>query len=61
MRATRGRILLTDCTLQAHAYTVDISDRQQVYATAKRVREDLGPVDILVRDANIFSLMPCLH
>ncbi|KAH7726495.1 short-chain dehydrogenase/reductase family 16C member 6-like protein [Aphelenchoides avenae] len=47
--------------VKAHAYTVDISDRQQVYATAKRVREDLGPVDILVSNAGVINFTPFLQ
>ena len=37
------------------AYTVDISNREAVYATAKQVQRDVGHVTILVNNAGIVS------
>ena len=35
------------------AYPCDVSDRQEVYALARKVQEDMGDVDILVNNAGI--------
>lgn len=32
---------------------MDVSDREAVYRTAHRVREEIGPVDILINNAGI--------
>lgn len=39
----------------AHGYVCDVSDRDDVYATAERVREEVGFVDVLVNNAGIVS------
>lgn len=39
----------------AHGYACDISDRRQVCDAARRVREDLGSVRILVNNAGVVS------
>ena len=36
-----------------HPYTCDIADRQQVRATVKAIRADLGRIDLLVNNAGI--------
>ncbi|CAG9865520.1 unnamed protein product [Phyllotreta striolata] len=36
-----------------HTYTVDISDRELVYKNAKFVKEEFGPVDILINNAGV--------
>ena len=36
-------------------YRCDVTDREQVYATAERVERDVGPVDILVNNAGYVS------
>jgi all-trans-retinol dehydrogenase (NAD+) len=41
---TEGRI---------HAYVCDVSDREAVQETARRVESDLGPIDVLVNNAGI--------
>lgn len=38
---------------EAHAYTCDLSDREQVYKTAERVKREVGKVTILVNNAGI--------
>lgn len=38
-----------------HTYKVDITNRKAVYATAKKVRKDVGVVDILINNAGIVS------
>lgn len=39
----------------AAGYTCDVSDRNAVYETANRVRQEVGPVTILVNNAGIVS------
>ena len=39
----------------AHAYTVNLEDRQQIYATADRVRSEVGDVELLLNNAGIVS------
>jgi len=45
----------------AHGYLCDVSDRESVYATAARVEEEVGPVDILVNSAGVVSGKPFLE
>ncbi len=40
---------------EAHAYAVDVSDPLQVRTAAARVREEVGPVDVLVNNAGVVS------
>ncbi|MFN3005523.1 SDR family NAD(P)-dependent oxidoreductase [Mycolicibacterium wolinskyi] len=42
----------------AHAYTADVTDRAQVDAVFKAVREELGPVTILVNAAGLSGFKP---
>ncbi|KAK3775555.1 hypothetical protein RRG08_048191 [Elysia crispata] len=37
------------------AYTVDLSDREQVYAVADKVKQEVGDVDILINNAGIVT------
>lgn len=46
--------------LSAKGYAVDVSDREAVYQTAAKVREDIGPVDILINNAGIVCCKPLL-
>ena len=39
----------------AFAYTVDITNRQKIYAAAKEVKQDVGTVSILINNAGIVS------
>lgn len=39
----------------AHGYRCDVSNRHDVYATANRVRAEVGPVHVLVNNAGIVS------
>lgn len=39
-------------------YVVDIADKEQVYETAKIVRTEIGPVDILINNAGIVRCKP---
>ncbi|KAJ1369675.1 Protein dhs-3 [Parelaphostrongylus tenuis] len=39
----------------AHAYTVDLSKRDQIYETAERVKKEVGKVDILINNAGIVT------
>nr|XP_023029294.1 epidermal retinol dehydrogenase 2-like isoform X1 [Leptinotarsa decemlineata] len=36
-----------------HTYPVDVTDREVVYKYAKMVKEDVGPIDILINNAGI--------
>lgn len=40
---------------EAHAYACDVADRRAVYATAQRVRQEAGPVHVLVNNAGVVS------
>ncbi|UCG14505.1 MAG: SDR family oxidoreductase, partial [Deltaproteobacteria bacterium] len=40
---------------RASVWRCDVSDREMVYATAKKVREDVGEVNILVNNAGVVS------
>lgn len=40
---------------RAHAFTVDMSDREAIYDMARRTKEEVGPVAILVNNAGIVS------
>lgn len=45
----------------AHGYICDITDRHAVYATADKVRADVGPVDILINNAGIVTGKPFME
>ncbi|KAH7728615.1 DHS-3 protein [Aphelenchoides avenae] len=47
--------ILEDLGTKAHAYTVDLSDRRQIYSAADKVKQEVGKVDILVNNAGIVS------
>jgi all-trans-retinol dehydrogenase (NAD+) len=40
---------------KCHAYTVDVSSRDSIYENAKKVRAEVGKVDILINNAGIVS------
>ncbi|VDL78780.1 unnamed protein product, partial [Nippostrongylus brasiliensis] len=40
---------------QSRAYTVDLSKREQIYATAAKVKADVGKVDILINNAGVVT------
>ncbi len=46
---------LTATGRAAYGYLCDVTDRNQVYVTAKRVEADRGPVDILINSAGTVS------
>uniref|UniRef100_A0AC34G1I1 Uncharacterized protein n=1 Tax=Panagrolaimus sp. ES5 TaxID=591445 RepID=A0AC34G1I1_9BILA len=41
--------------IDAHAYTVDVSNRHSIYENAERVKKEVGDVDILFNNAGIVS------
>uniref|UniRef100_A0A915EHJ5 Short-chain dehydrogenase/reductase 3 n=1 Tax=Ditylenchus dipsaci TaxID=166011 RepID=A0A915EHJ5_9BILA len=47
--------LLEQSGVKAFAYTVDLSDPEQIYAAADKVKEEVGAVDILLNNAGIVS------
>lgn len=47
---------LTDTSGRSvHGYVCDVSDREQVYETARRTLAEAGPVDVLVNNAGVVS------
>ncbi|CAO1384619.1 unnamed protein product [Diamesa hyperborea] len=44
-----------------HTYVVDISVKEQVYESAKRVKQEVGKVDILINNAGIVTCRPFLE
>ncbi|XP_018613152.1 retinol dehydrogenase 10-A-like isoform X2 [Scleropages formosus] len=40
---------------QVHTYVCDVSQRESVYATAERVRREVGRIDVLVNSAGVVS------
>ena len=38
---------------QCHSYLVDVSSREAIYTAAKKVKSDVGPVNILINNAGI--------
>ncbi|KAG7154226.1 Epidermal retinol dehydrogenase 2-like 5 [Homarus americanus] len=40
---------------EGHAYSVDLCDRHAIYATATKVKQEVGKVDILVNNAGIVT------
>lgn len=40
---------------QCHSYVVDISDKEQVYETAKKVKQEVGNVGVLLNNAGIVT------
>ncbi|MBI9077827.1 MAG: SDR family oxidoreductase [Desulfatibacillum sp.] len=46
---------------EAEVFTVDVSDREQVYQLAEKVKKDVGKVDVLVNNAGIVSGKPFLE
>ncbi|XP_026547462.1 retinol dehydrogenase 10 isoform X1 [Notechis scutatus] len=47
--------VLPPYNLQVHAYTCDVSDRENVYKTAERVCKEVGEVSVLVNNAGVVS------
>lgn len=40
---------------EAHAYTVDLSKKEQINETAQKVKHEVGNVDILINNAGIVT------
>lgn len=40
---------------QSYTYTIDLSKREQIYETAKKVEAEVGKIDILINNAGIVS------
>ena len=47
--------MLENLGVDAHAYTVDVSDRHSIYDAADKVKKEVGDVDILFNNAGIVS------
>lgn len=45
--------LVEEVGARCHCYNVDVTNRQQVYDVARRVREDIGRTYILINNAGI--------
>jgi all-trans-retinol dehydrogenase (NAD+) len=52
---------LTERGLRCTTYLCDVSSRDSVYDTAKRVIEEHGPIDILINNAGVVSGRPLLE
>lgn len=50
---TKG--ILDQQGIKSSAYTIDLSDAQQIYQTAEKVQKEVGDVDILINNAGIVS------
>uniref|UniRef100_A0A8C3RPT2 Short-chain dehydrogenase/reductase 3 n=1 Tax=Chelydra serpentina TaxID=8475 RepID=A0A8C3RPT2_CHESE len=46
---------------QAYAYTCDVSQREDVYNTAERVRREVGDVTVLINNAGVVAGKPILQ
>lgn len=46
---------------RVNTYLCDVSDREMVYSTAEKVREEVGKVDILINNAGVVSGRPFLE
>jgi all-trans-retinol dehydrogenase (NAD+) len=44
---------LVESGAAVHAYAFDVSDREQVYRTAEKIKAEVGPVQILVNNAGV--------
>ncbi|MGI8650697.1 MAG: SDR family oxidoreductase, partial [Rubrobacter sp.] len=49
------REILSETGRKAHGYVCDVSNRETVYETARRVRYEVGTVSILVNNAGVIS------
>lgn len=47
--------LARETGVEVHAYTVDLSERKNIYETAARVRAEVGEVSILVNNAGVVA------
>lgn len=47
--------LIKDCNGEAHFYHCDVANRQQVYRMARRIKDELGSVSILINNAGIVN------
>lgn len=52
---------LSEEGFECASYVVDISDKDQVYEVAKRVKYEIGKVDILINNAGIVTCRPLLE
>ncbi|KAL6050481.1 Epidermal retinol dehydrogenase 2 [Balamuthia mandrillaris] len=55
MKETAGQIADESKDAQVHCYKVDLCQREAIYDTAKQVKEEVGPVDVLINNAGIVS------
>ncbi|GMR55996.1 hypothetical protein PMAYCL1PPCAC_26191, partial [Pristionchus mayeri] len=52
---TRDIVLRGSDNVKVHTYTVDLSNKDSINATANKVKEQVGDVDILVNNAGIVT------
>uniref|UniRef100_A0A183C387 Short-chain dehydrogenase/reductase 3 n=1 Tax=Globodera pallida TaxID=36090 RepID=A0A183C387_GLOPA len=49
------KMALDELDIESFAYTIDLSDREAIYAVAERVKQEVGDPDVLVNNAGIVS------
>uniref|UniRef100_A0A0N5A6P0 Short-chain dehydrogenase/reductase 3 n=1 Tax=Parastrongyloides trichosuri TaxID=131310 RepID=A0A0N5A6P0_PARTI len=47
--------------VECHSFIVDVTNKDLIYETAKKVKETIGPVDILINNAGIANGKPFLQ
>lgn len=52
---TETKEILDEMGINSSTYTIDLSDSQQIYETAEKVKQEVGDVDILINNAGIVS------
>ncbi|XP_039272041.1 epidermal retinol dehydrogenase 2-like [Styela clava] len=50
-----SKVMEEETGKEFYAYTCDLSDREAIYKTAEKVKQDIGRVDILINNAGIVS------
>ena len=50
-----GNIQLLKSIFQGHAYTVNLAKKEEIYDTAKKVKSEVGDIDILINNAGIVT------
>ena len=57
----KGLAAYKELGIEAHGYVCDVTDEAQVQAFVAKVREEVGVIDILVKNAGIIKRIPMLE